>query len=212
MARFALCVLGLAPLAVLAWRALSDELGANPIEAVERFTGWWTLTLLFATLAVTPIRLLTGWSAVTRLRRTAGLFAFFWACLHLTAYVGLDQFFALKDIVKDVAKRPYITVGFTTFLLLLPLAITSTDAMIRRLGGARWRRLHRLVYLAGLGGVLHFFWLVKADVSRPLLYAAILTLFFAVRLRRPDERRARPSDGTDLLVSPRRARTSRRAA
>jgi len=211
-ARFGAFVLGVGPLAVLTWRALTDGLGANPIEAVERFTGWWTLTLLMVTLAVTPIRLLTGWTAITRLRRMLGLLAFFWACLHLSAYAGLDQFFALGDIVKDIEKRPYITVGFTTFLLLLPLAITSTDRMIRRLGGSRWRTLHRLAYFAAAGGVLHFLWLVKADISRPLLFAAVLLLLLAVRLRRPVTAKARPSESADLLAGPRRGSASRRAA
>ncbi len=211
-ARFALSTLGLAPLAVLTSRALTDGLGANPIEAVERFTGWWTLTLLMVTLAVTPIRLLTGWTAVARLRRAAGLFAFFWACLHLSAYIGLDQFFALQDVAKDVAKRPYITVGFATFLLLLPLAATSTDGMIRRLGGSRWRNLHRLAYLAAVGGVLHFLWLVKADFARPLLFASVLTILLAVRLRPPSAGKARPSEPADLVAGPRRAPAPRRAA
>jgi sulfoxide reductase heme-binding subunit YedZ len=207
-----LLVLGLTPLVVLTWNAVTDELGANPIEAVEHFTGWWALTLLIVTLTVTPIRLLTGWTAVTRLRRMLGLLAFFWACLHVSAYVGLDQFFALGDIVKDVAKRPYITVGFATFLLLFPLAITSTDTMIRRLGGARWRKLHRLVYLAAAGGVLHFLWLVKADISLPLVYASILTVLFAVRLRHAENCLSRPAEQPDLLVDTPRAPTSRRAA
>lgn len=204
-ARFALFALGLAPLAWLTWIALTDRLGANPIETVERFTGWWTLTLLMVTLAVTPIRLLTGWTAVTRFRRMLGLFAFFWACLHLSAYAGLDQFFALGDIVKDVAKRPYITVGFTTFLLLLPLAVTSTDRMIRRLGGSRWRKLHRLAYVAAAGGVLHFLWLVKADIARPLLFASVLIVLLAVRLRKPVAGKVRPSEPGDLLETRRAA-------
>jgi sulfoxide reductase heme-binding subunit YedZ len=194
------------------WLGSTDRLGANPIEAIERFTGWWTLTLLMLTLAVTPIRLLTGWTAVSRLRRRLGLLSFFWACLHLSAYVGLDQFFALGDIVKDVAKRPYITVGFTTFLLLLPLALTSTDRMIRRLGGSRWRKLHRLAYVAAAGGVLHFLWLVKADISRPLLFASILAVLLAVRLRRALAGKARPSESGDLMAGTRRTSESRRAA
>lgn len=187
-------VLGLAPLVVLIWNALSDGLGANPIEAVERDTGWWALTLLLAGLAVTPIRRLTGWSGIGRLRRTLGLLAFFWACLHVAAYAGLDQFFSFADMVADVAKRPYITVGFATFLLLVPLAVTSTDAMIRRLGGQRWRRLHRLVYLAALGGVLHFLWLVKADLSRPLVYLALLVLLLTARLGRMPQPTLRNAD------------------
>jgi len=212
VARTGVLLAGLAPLAWLAWRASTDRLGANPIEAIEHFTGWWALTLLMVTLAVTPIRLLTGWTAVARLRRRLGLLAFFWACLHLSAYVGLDQFFALGDIVKDIAKRPYITVGFTTFLMLLPLAVTSTDRMIRRLGGSRWRKLHRLAYLAAGGGVLHFLWLVKADISRPLLFAFALIILLAVRLRRPAASNASPSESADLLAGTRRSPASRRAA
>lgn len=176
--------LGWAPLVLLIWKALTDRLGANPIEAIERHTGWWTLALLLAGLAVTPIRRLTGCSGIAPLRRTLGLFAFCWAGVHLAAYVGLDQFFSVADIAADVVKRPYITVGFATFLLLIPLAVTSTSRMIHRLGSQRWRRLHRLVYLAAVGGVVHFLWLVKADISRPLLAAALLVLLLTARLGR----------------------------
>jgi sulfoxide reductase heme-binding subunit YedZ len=211
-AKAALFALGLAPLVLLIRDAATDSLGANPIEAIERYTGWWALTLLFVTLAVTPIRRLTGWNAVARVRRPLGLFAFFWACLHLIAYVGLDQFFAWGDIVKDVAKRPYVTVGFATFVLLIPLALTSTDDMVRRLGGARWRNLHRLAYVAAVGGVLHFWWLVKADIAEPLAFASTLTLLFAVRLRRTDRPSARSGDRPDALADAPRAPASRRAA
>jgi sulfoxide reductase heme-binding subunit YedZ len=172
----------LVPAGVLLWRTLSDDLGANPIEAITHATGDWTLRFLLITLAVTPVRRLTGWSRVAMLRRMLGLFAFFYASLHFATYIVLDQFFALDAIVADVGKRPYITVGFTAFVLLAPLAVTSTAGWTRRLGGARWRALHRLVYVSAICGVVHYLWLVKADVRRPLTYGAILAVLLAVRL------------------------------
>ncbi|RCX33199.1 sulfoxide reductase heme-binding subunit YedZ [Thioalbus denitrificans] len=178
---FALCLL---PLALLAWRAVSGGLGANPIEAFIRHNGDWALRLLLLTLAVTPLRRLTGWTWPLRVRRMIGLFAFFYATLHLLGYVGLDQFFDWPAIGADILKRPYITIGMSAFALLVPLAATSTDAMLRRLGGRRWQRLHRLAYLAAGAGVLHFLWLVKADLREPLLYAAILLLLLGFRLVR----------------------------
>lgn len=155
---------------------------ANPIEAVIHATGWWTLAFLMIGLAVTPLRKLSGWSWLGRFRRMLGLFAFFYACLHILAYLALDQGFAWVDILADIAKRPYITVGFAAFLLLVPLAVTSTDGMIRRLGGQRWKRLHRLVYPIAIGGVLHFWWLVKKDISQPALFAVILAVLLLARL------------------------------
>jgi sulfoxide reductase heme-binding subunit YedZ len=181
-ALFAAC---LVPLGLLAWDALSDGLGAEPIKAVIHRTGDWTLRLLLATLAITPLRRITGWNWLVRLRRMLGLFAFFYACLHLLAYVGLDQYFALSYIVK----HKYVLVGLTSLLLLVPLALTSTDAMMRRLGGRRWQRLHRLVYVAACGGVLHFVWLVKSDLREPLLYAAVLSLLLGFRLWHATQRR-----------------------
>lgn len=175
-------VLCLVPLALLAYDAFAGQLGANPIEKVTRTLGDWALRFLLIGLAVTPLRRLSGWNAPARFRRMLGLYAFFYACLHLLSYVVLDQFFAWADIVKDIVKRPYITVGMLTFLLLVPLAVTSTDAMVRRLGGRRWRLLHRLVYAAAAGGVLHFVMLVKADLREPLLYAAILAALLGYRL------------------------------
>ncbi len=174
--------LGLVPLARLVWLGFNDGLGANPVEFITRSTGFWTLTFLTLTLAVTPLRRLFGWPWLLRLRRMLGLFAFFYACLHFSTYLVLDQFFDLRAIVQDVAKRPYITVGFTCFLLLIPLAVTSTDCMIRRLGPRRWQRLHRLIYVIGIGGVVHFWWLVKADVTRPALFAATLVLLLGSRV------------------------------
>jgi len=176
------CIAALVPLARLAVGAFAGTLGANPIEVITRATGEWTLILLLVTLAVTPARRLTGLNWLLRLRRMLGLTAFFYACLHLVTYLWLDQFFDLAAIVKDIVKRPFITAGFTAFLLLLPLAITSTDAMVRRLGGRRWLALHRLAYLATAIGVLHYWWLVKADVSEPFYYAVILALLLAARV------------------------------
>jgi methionine sulfoxide reductase heme-binding subunit len=176
------CIAALVPLARLAIGAFSGSLGANPIEVITRATGEWTLILLLVTLSVTPARRLTGLNWLLRLRRMLGLTAFFYACLHLVTYLWLDQFFDLAAIAKDIVKRPFITAGFTAFLLLLPLAITSTDAMVRRLGGRRWLALHRLVYLATAVGVLHYWWLVKADVSEPFFYGLILVLLLALRV------------------------------
>jgi len=178
-ALFALCAL---PACWLIYAGATGGLGLNPVETITHFTGEWTLRLLLATLAVTPLRKLTGIGAVMRLRRMLGLYAFFYVCLHLLTYVWLDAFFSPGYIWDDIAKRLYITAGFTGFCLLLPLALTSTNAMIRRLGARRWQRLHRLVYPAAIAGVLHFLWLVKADLREPLLYAALLALLLALRL------------------------------
>jgi sulfoxide reductase heme-binding subunit YedZ len=178
-ALFAAC---LVPLARLAWLAAHGGLGANPIEYVTHSTGWWTLSFLLLTLTVTPLRRLANAAWLLRLRRMLGLFAFFYACLHFTTYVWLDQFFDLGDIAKDVAKRPFITIGFAAFVLLLPLAATSTNAMVRRLGARRWQNLHRLVYVIATLGVAHFWWLVKKDVTEPLWFAALLAALLAWRL------------------------------
>jgi methionine sulfoxide reductase heme-binding subunit len=173
-------VLCLLPLALLVWDAFMDGLGAEPIENLTHRTGWWGLTLLLATLAVTPVRRLTGWNRVIPLRRTLGLFAFFYVCLHFLVYL-FDQDFTLRYVGEDVIQRPYITVGFSAFLLLIPLAVTSTKGMIRRLG-RNWQRLHRLVYVAAGLGVLHFLWLVKADLREPLIFGAAFALLMALRL------------------------------
>jgi sulfoxide reductase heme-binding subunit YedZ len=175
-------VLALMPLAFLVYRALNNGLGANPIETINRYTGDWVLRFLLVTLAVTPLRRLFGWNALLRYRRMLGLFAFFYACLHFLSYAWLDQYFVLADIIKDVAKRPYITVGFACLLMLIPLAATSTNAMIRRLGARRWQALHRLVYLIGVGGIVHYLWLVKSDLREPLMYGAILAVLLGFRL------------------------------
>jgi sulfoxide reductase heme-binding subunit YedZ len=172
----------LIPLALLVGKILGNQLGTNPIETLNRYTGDWTLRFLLLTLAVTPLRQLTGQQYLLRFRRMLGLFAFFYACLHFSTWIGIDKLFDWDEMVKDVIKRPFITVGFTCFVLLIPLAATSTQAMVRRLGGSRWRALHRLVYAIGIGGVVHFLWLVKSDIREPLIYATILTILLGYRV------------------------------
>ncbi len=172
----------LAPFTALAIAAFTNGLGANPVETITHTTGEWTLRLLLATLAITPLRHLTGWVWLARLRRMVGLFAFFYLMLHFTTYAVLDASLDLAYVVEDVADRLYITAGFAAFVMLVPLAATSTNAMVRRLGPLRWRRLHRLVYAAGVCGVLHYLWLVKADLREPLVYAGILAVLLAARL------------------------------
>ena len=182
---------GLLPLALLVVAAFTDGLGAEPIEEVTHRTGKAAITLLMVTLAVTPVRRLTGWNGVVGARRPLGLFAFFYACLHFCIYL-FDQGFAWAYIVEDVAERPYVTAGFTALLLLLPLALTSTRGWIRRLGKG-WQKLHRLVYLAAGLAVVHFLWLVKADLREPLIYAAVFAALMALRLvpaKRRSPRRA----------------------
>ncbi len=179
LALFPLC---LVPLALLAVDGYRDKLGANPIEVITHSTGTWTLVFLLITLSVTPLRRITGINALIKLRRMLGLFAFFYACLHFVTYFWLDQFFDWPAIVKDVIKRPFITVGFSAFVLLLPLAATSTNRMMRWMGGRRWQLLHRLVYVIAIGGVVHYLWLVKKDITQPLIYAAVLSLLLGYRL------------------------------
>lgn len=174
----------LIPFVKLAWLGWNDGLGANPIEKITRTTGYWTLTFLLITLTATPLRTLSGWNWPVRWRRMLGLFAFFYACLHFLTYLVLDQFFDWPAIVKDIAKRPYITVGFPAFVMLIPLAVTSTSNMVRRLGGKRWKMLHRLVYVIAIAGVVHFWWLVKKDITEPLQFAAVLTLLLGFRFIR----------------------------
>ncbi|PWB53342.1 MAG: sulfoxide reductase heme-binding subunit YedZ [Nitrosomonadales bacterium] len=172
----------LIPLGRLMWLGFDGGLGANPIEFITRSSGTWTLTFLLITLGITPLRRLSGWQWPLRLRRMLGLYAFFYACLHFTTYLWLDQFFDFSSIYQDIFKRPFITIGFASFLLLIPLALTSTQAMMRRLGGRNWQRLHRLVYLIAAGGVVHYWWLVKKDVTQPAIYAAVLALLLGYRL------------------------------
>jgi len=190
IAKAAAFVLAALPAVVLVVDGLRGNLTADPIEEITHRTGWWALTLLMVTLAVTPLRRLTGWNQLVQLRRMLGLYAFFYAALHLLTYVVLDLFFALDILLEDVMERPYITVGFAAFLMLLALAVTSTKGSIRRLG-RRWRQLHRLVYVAALLGVVHFYWQVKADTREPLIYAGVLLVLLAARVRWG----ARPSAG-----------------
>jgi sulfoxide reductase heme-binding subunit YedZ len=178
----AIFVAALVPLGMLIWNAFHDGLGANPVETITFETGTWGLRFLLITLLVTPLRRASGWQALARIRRMLGLFAFFYICLHFLTYLVLDAFFDLRYILEDITDRTYITLGFTSFLLLIPLAVTSTNAMVRRLGGRNWRRLHRLAYVATTGGVLHFLWLVKADLREPLIYLALLLLLFLARV------------------------------
>lgn len=179
--KFWIAAVCLIPLARLLTLGFSGGLGANPIEFITRSTGTWTLVGLMVTLSVTPLRRLTGQSGLLRYRRMLGLFTFFYACLHFVTYIWLDQFFDPAAIVKDVIKRPFITVGLTAFVLLIPLAATSTHAMIRRLG-RRWQQLHRLVYLIAILGVIHYLWLVKKDMTEPVIYGAILAGLLLMRL------------------------------
>jgi methionine sulfoxide reductase heme-binding subunit len=178
----AVIAVALVPAGLLASRAATDALGANPIEEITHETGETALRLLLACLAITPLRRASGWSALAPYRRTLGLLAFGYACLHVATYVALDLFFDWSAIAEDVVERPYVTAGFAAFACLVPLALTSTRASIRRLGAKRWVALHRLVYAAGLAAVVHFLWLVKADVREPLIYAAALALLLAARV------------------------------
>ncbi len=191
---FLLCLL---PAAVLAWRAFHAGLGPNPIEFVTHWTGDWTLRFLLLTLVIAPARRLLGMPQLIRFRRMLGLYVFFYGSLHALTYFWLDKFFDFDEIVKDIGKRPFITAGFTAFVLLVPLALTSTRGWIRRLGGKRWQALHRLIYGSIVAAVVHYYWLVKSDVRLPLLYAGMATLLLGYRviaalLRRRTRRAAVP--------------------
>jgi sulfoxide reductase heme-binding subunit YedZ len=172
----------LAPLGLLVLRGLQNDLTANAVQFVEHWTGDWTLRFLIFTLAVTPLRKLFKLPQLIRFRRLLGLFAFFYGCLHFTTWLWLDRYFNWQEMLKDVAKRPFITVGFTAFTLMIPLAITSTVGWIRRLGGKRWQLLHRAIYFSAILGVVHYYWLVKSDVRKPLQYAGIVAILLAWRL------------------------------
>ena len=185
---FVLCLL---PLVHLVYGIVADTLGANPIEVFTRATGEWGLRLLLVTLLMTPLRRLTGLAQWIRLRRMLGLFAFFYVVVHFTSYLWLDQFFDWAEILADILKRPFITAGVVAFFMLLPLALTSSNAMMRRLG-RNWKRLHRLAWLAPAVALLHFFWLVKADLLQPVLYTLLFVLLMLLRLPR---RRSRPGAG-----------------
>ncbi|HEX9111279.1 MAG TPA: protein-methionine-sulfoxide reductase heme-binding subunit MsrQ [Terriglobales bacterium] len=172
----------LIPLGRLGWKALHDGLGANPIEVITHSTGDWTLILVLVTLTITPLRRLTRQYWLIGVRRMIGLSAFFYGVLHFTTYIWLDKSFDLHEMFKDIGKRPFITVGFSAFVLLIPLALTSTAGWIRRLGGRNWQRLHRLIYLTGTLGVIHYLWLVKADRRKPLEYGFVLSLLLLYRV------------------------------
>ena len=186
------------PLLSIAWSAYTDRLGANPIREIVIETGLWTLRFLAVSLAVTPLRRISGWNWIIRQRRTLGLVTFFYATVHLSSYIGLDQAFVWDDIVHDVLKHRYTFVGMAAYLTLVPLALTSTKASIRRLGGKRWNRLHRLVYLTAIGGTVHSLWSVKKDTTNPLLYLLLFVALLGVRLawwsRRRAAERAGPND------------------
>jgi len=177
----AVFVLCLTPLLYFIWHAQFQGLGEEPVKAVTHFTGDWTLRFLLLTLGITPLRRISGVHALLRFRRMLGLFAFFYACLHFTIYL-LDQSFDWSFIIEDVVEHPYVTVGFSCFILLLPLVMTSTHGMVKRLGARRWQRLHKMIYVIAIGGVLHFLWLVKKDITEPMYYAIALTALLGYRL------------------------------
>ena len=176
---FMLC---LTPLFMMAWGLFTNQLGANPIEAVTRNSGLWGLRFLLLTLCVTPLRWLTGWNVVVRFRRMLGLFAFFYATVHMLLYLGLDQFFDWEEIWRDIVKRPFITVGFINYIALLPLVVTSTNGMVKRLGGRRWKLLHKLSYFVAAAACVHFLMLVKADIREPVIYIVGLIILLGARL------------------------------
>ena len=182
----------LIPLGLLLWKFFGARpgdmttwgagLGANPIEKITYLTGDWTLRFLLITLSITPLRKLLRVPSMIKFRRMLGLFAFFYGCLHFTTYIWLDKFFNLHEMLADIAKRKFITIGFAAFVLLIPLAVTSTTGWIRRLGGKRWQALHRLIYISAIAGVVHYLWLVKADVRKPLAYGAVLAVLLGYRV------------------------------
>jgi Predicted membrane protein len=174
--------LSLVPILVIGWRAYQGDLTANPVEFLQHQTGDWTLRFLIFTLCITPFRRLLDLPELIRFRRMLGLFAFFYVCLHFLTYLGPDQAFDVAAMLKDVVKRPFITAGFAAFVLLLPLALTSTAGWIRRLGGKRWQALHRSIYVCAILGVIHYYWLVKSDVRKPLFYGVLVGILLAWRL------------------------------
>ncbi|WP_456379599.1 sulfite oxidase heme-binding subunit YedZ [Thiolapillus sp.] len=181
--RITVFLLSLLPLAAMIWGAVHGKLGANPVEALSHESGSWALRFLLVTLAITPLRRLTGWRKLLSLRRMLGLFSFFYACLHFLVWLWLDQELDWGSMLTDIVRRPYVTVGFLSFLILMVLALTSNMFSMRRLG-LRWKGLHRLVYVAALLAILHFFWLVKADLLQPLIYLGIFMLLMLLMLLR----------------------------
>lgn len=182
--KIGLFIFSLFPAAWLTVALLMDQLGANPIEAVTRETGLWALRFLWITLLISPLRGLTGWHKLTLFRRMLGLYVFFYAALHMLLYLWLDQFFDIGDIVKDIIKRPFITIGFFSFVALIPLVVTSNNSMIKRLGGRRWKQLHQLTYLIAIVSSVHFYMLVKLDKTEPIIYIALLAILLAPRVKR----------------------------
>jgi len=183
-AKIILLIASLFPAIWLVYALLTNQLGANPIEAITRETGLWALRFLWLTLLITPLRWLTGLNILTTLRRMLGLYVFFYALLHMLLYLWLDQFFDINEIIKDIIKRPFITIGFFTFAALIPLVMTSNNKMVKRLGGKAWKRLHRLTYFIAVASSVHFYMLVKQDKTEPLFYIVLLVVLFAVRLYR----------------------------
>jgi sulfoxide reductase heme-binding subunit YedZ len=182
LTKIAIFLAALIPLERLLWKAFHDGLGANPIEVITHATGDWTLILVLITLSITPLRQITHQYWLIGVRRMVGLFAFFYGTLHFLTYIWLDKFFDVPEMLKDIAKRRFITVGFAAFVLMIPLALTSSAWSIRRLGGKRWRRLHRLIYLTGILAVIHYFWLVKADHRKPIAYGILLSILLLYRV------------------------------
>lgn len=201
--RPALWLLVIVPAIVLAAQLLLDQLGAEPIEALEHASGKWTLRFLAASLAITPLMRFTGWGWMLAQRRFLGLAAFFWAMGHLSVYIVLDQFFDWPAIAEDILKRIYITLGMLAFVLMIPLALTSTKSSIRKLGGKRWNQLHRLVYVSAIAGCIHFLWAVKKDLTEPMLYVSVFVVLFALRFifRKPRPRKPKsvPPDASVSL-------------
>jgi len=193
------------PVLFIAWRTYRGELTANPVEFYQHQTGDWTLRFLVFTLCITPFRKLFNLPELIRFRRMLGLFAFFYVCLHFFTYLGPDQSFSLSGMLQDVAKRPFITVGFAAFVLLIPLAITSTAGWVRRLGGKRWQMLHRAVYAAAVLGVIHYYWLVKSDIRKPVFYGALVGILLAWRIWSWMSKKKAPAATTVTQPSPARS-------
>lgn len=182
----------LVPLVLLGWDAYWRKLGANPLEFVTRTTGMLTLVFLLVSLTITPLRKMTGWNWLGMNRRMLGLYAFFYGFLHLMTYIWFDRFFNLKSTVADILLRPFIAIGMASFLIMVPLAVTSTNKMVKRLGGKRWNRLHKLAYLAGIGGVIHYWMLVKSDIRLPLAFAGALALLLGYRIYAANRKQSVP--------------------
>jgi len=183
-AKVGVIVLAIVPVARIGFQLFTDQLGANPIAEAMNRLGWWTLSWLLLSLAMTPLQIVSGAAWPIALRKTLGLVAFAYATMHVSVYLGLDQFFDFREIFRDIVKRKFITVGFLAWVLLIPLAVTSTSKMVKRLGARRWKRLHQLVYVAAPLGVIHFVWRVKSDLREPLIFAAALAILMAVRLKK----------------------------